>query len=70
MTRVKGHDSMSYKILLVISGILFKFTIVKISGPNKSLKPRSFVTFGSYFFLSLLETTFSYDILKPNLKAV
>ena len=37
MTSVKGHESMSYETMLVIAGLLFKFTIVKMRKPNKSL---------------------------------
>ena len=37
MTSVKGHESMSYETMLVIAGLLFKFTIVKMRGPNKPL---------------------------------
>ena len=39
MTSVKGHEFMSYETLLVLAGLLFKFTIVKMSGPNKNIKP-------------------------------
>ena len=37
LTSSKGHESMLYGTLLVIVGLLFKFTIVKMRGPNKSL---------------------------------
>ena len=37
MTSVKGHESMSYETMLVIAGLLFKFAIVKMRGPNKPL---------------------------------
>ena len=37
MTIMKGHKSKSYDTLLVIAGLLFKFTLVKMRGPNKSL---------------------------------
>ena len=36
MTSMKGHESKSYETLLVIAGLLFKFTIVKMRGPNRS----------------------------------
>ena len=36
MTSMKGHESKSYETLLVIDGLLFNFTIVKMRGPNKS----------------------------------
>ena len=35
MTRVKGHEPMSYETLLVLAGPLFIFTIVTMRGPNK-----------------------------------
>ena len=38
MTSIKGHESTLYEALLVIAGLLFNFTIVKMRGPNKSLK--------------------------------
>ena len=38
MTSMKGHESKSYEALLVIAGLLFESTIVKMRGPNKSLK--------------------------------
>ena len=31
------HEPMSYETLLVIAGLFFNFTIVKMRGPNKSL---------------------------------
>ena len=37
LTNVKWHESMSYETMLVIAGLLFKFTIVKMRKPNKSL---------------------------------
>ena len=39
MTSEKGHESVSYETKLGIVGLLLKFTIVKIRGPNKRLKP-------------------------------
>ena len=38
MTSIKGHE---YEALLVIAGHLFNFTIVKMRGPNKSLKHKN-----------------------------
>ena len=37
MTRVKGQVILD---ALVIAGLLLKFTIVKVRGPNKSLQPK------------------------------
>ena len=37
MTSKKGQESTPYEALLVIAGLLFNFTIVKMRGPNKSL---------------------------------
>ena len=37
LTSVIWHESMSYETMLVIAGLLFKFTIVKKREPNKSL---------------------------------
>ena len=42
---IKGQESTPYEALLVIAGLLFNFTIVKMRGPNKSLNPKS-----SYLF--------------------
>ena len=39
MTSEKEHESVSYETKLGIVGLLLKFTIVKIRGPNKRLKP-------------------------------
>ena len=36
-TNIKGHESMSYETVLAVAGLLFKFTIVKMRGPNKRL---------------------------------
>ena len=36
MNSMKGHESKPYEALLVIAGLLFKFTIVNLRGPNKS----------------------------------
>ena len=36
MTSVKGHESIWYETTLVIAGLLFKITIVRMRGPNKS----------------------------------
>ena len=33
----KGHKPMLYEALQVIAGLSFKFTIVKVEGPNKRL---------------------------------
>ena len=41
MTSMKGHESKSYETLLVIAGLLFEFTIVKMRGPNKSLNRKN-----------------------------
>ena len=38
ITRVKGHEPTSNETLLVIVGLFFEFTIVKMGGPNKTLK--------------------------------
>ena len=35
MTSIKGKESTPYEALLVIAGLLFNFTIVKMRGPNK-----------------------------------
>ena len=37
MTSMKEQESKSYETMLVIVGLLFKFTTVKMRGPNKSL---------------------------------
>ena len=37
MTSIKGQESMPFEAQLVIAGLLFNFTIVKMRGPNKSL---------------------------------
>ena len=37
MTRVKGHEPKLYETMLAIAGLLFKFTTVKMRGPNISL---------------------------------
>ena len=37
MPSMKGLESKSYEAMLVIAGLLFKFTIVKLRGLNKSL---------------------------------
>ena len=34
---IKGHQSKSNETILVVAGLLFKFTIVKMRGPNKQL---------------------------------
>ena len=34
MANIKGHKSMSYETILAVAGLLFKFTIVKMRGPN------------------------------------
>ena len=34
---MKGHEPKSYETKLVITGLFFKFTIVKLKGPNKSI---------------------------------
>ena len=39
MTSVKGHEPMSYETMQEIAGLLFKFKIVKMRGPNKQLQP-------------------------------
>ena len=38
MSSMKGHESKPYEAVLVIAGLLFNFTTVKMRGPNKSLK--------------------------------
>ena len=40
MTKAKEHEFKPYKALLVIIGLLFNFTIVKMKGPNKSLRTK------------------------------
>ena len=37
MTSVKGQESKSYEAILVIAGLILKFTIVKMRGPKKKL---------------------------------
>ena len=37
MTSIKGHESKSYETVVVIAGLPFKFTTVKMRGPNKQL---------------------------------
>ena len=37
ITQVKGHEPKLYEALGVIAGLFFKFTIVKMKGPNKPL---------------------------------
>ena len=39
ITKAKGQESMLYEALCVIAGHFFKFTAVKLKGPNKHLKP-------------------------------
>ena len=38
LTVVKEHELMSYEALSVIDGLFFKFTNVKLNGPNKSFE--------------------------------
>ena len=38
ITKVKGHEPRLYESLRVIAGPFSKFTIVKMKGPNKSIK--------------------------------
>ena len=38
ITKVKGHEPRLYEALRVIAGPFSKFTIVKMKGPNKSIK--------------------------------
>ena len=38
MNSMKGHEPKPYKAILVTAGLLFKFTTVKLRGPNKSFK--------------------------------
>ena len=33
-----GHESGQYDVAKSIAGLLFKFTLVKIKGPNKTFK--------------------------------
>ena len=40
MTSVQGHEPTSYETLKVIAGLLLKFTIVKMRGPNKNIEPQ------------------------------
>ena len=35
---VEGHESKQYVALRVIVGLLYNFTIVKMKGPNKTLR--------------------------------
>ena len=46
ITIVKGHEHKLYEALQVIVGPFFKFTIVKMKGPNKPLNQfkKSYVT--------------------------
>ena len=37
ITEAKGHEPKLYETPLVIAGLFFKFTIVKMNGPNKNL---------------------------------
>ena len=39
ITQVKGHEPKLYEALVVFACIFFKFTIVKMKGPNKTIKP-------------------------------
>ena len=41
LTVLKEHELMSYEALSVIDGLFFKFTYVKLKGPNKSIKSSS-----------------------------
>ena len=38
ITKAIGHESMLYEALGVIAGPFFKFTNVKLKGPNKQLE--------------------------------
>ena len=46
----KGHESTLYETLLAVAGLLFNFTIVKMRGPNKSLKLKKKVSFDIALF--------------------
>ena len=64
MTSKKGQESTPYEALLVIAGLLFNFTIVKMRGPNKSLNPKS-----SYLFSlknSCLARIWTRDLQVPS----
>ena len=39
---MKGHEPVSYETMLVVAGLLLKFTIVKMRGPNKQLNRNCF----------------------------
>ena len=39
ITEVKGMSSLLYEALIVIAGPFFKYTIVEMKGPNKTIKP-------------------------------
>ena len=43
ITVVKEHELMSYEALSVIDGLFFKFTNVKLNGPNKSIESSNYV---------------------------
>ena len=45
MASIKGHESMSYGTMLAIAGLLFKFTIVKMRGPNKPLNHKKILPY-------------------------
>ena len=37
ITKAKGHEPIMYEALLVIVGLFFNFTFVRMKGPNKTL---------------------------------
>ena len=38
ITKVKGHEPKLFETPIVIAGLFFEFTIVKMRGPNKIIK--------------------------------
>ena len=47
MTKAKGHEPMLSEVPCIIAGPLFKFTYVKMKGPNKQIIPLTIQNFSS-----------------------